>query len=664
MLDFNQALTQEALDAILRRQTVDADDVKHRINKDAEGFVKWLYSGRAFVGRGEARIGDAYGTAGGSLSISLRGANAGLWHDHATGQGGDLMDLYMEYMGYGREKFGLALKEVASEFLGDPVEVPRAPWDESAARRIERKKLELGSKPRADMVELGPKVADWKYRDLHGNVVASVARYELEDGGKTYRPFTFKLVDGKMQWKMGAPDLRPLYRIPEIATCQHVVLVEGEKCADALASLGIDATTAMQGSKAPIEKTDWTPIQGKSVVIWPDNDKSGMEYGERVAAHLRNLGCTVATVVIPADAPEKWDAADCIEEGRDPRDVLRTATQPPPPRNDRFPIYAWSDLENLPPARWLIKGYVPEGGLVGVYGPSGHNKSFTIVDMAGCVATGMDWHGAPVAQCPVLYIVGEGQRGVRKRLQAWQKVKGALSGLFVMPVAPMLPDDLQALQAAIDTMDDRPRVIILDTLARTFKGNENDAEDMGGWLRAVSEMQRRYDATLIFVHHTGKDLDKKDRGHSSLRAASDTMIRVQKRGEHGVTVQVDKQKDDEELTLELRTTVVEVGRDPETDEPITSLVMVKDEGEQVRSTDTESGPVRGKVQQAILSVLDRTGRPMKAISIIAALPDVDASSVRKALPNLQEKGMVEAVECPTSGDVLWAATERKLGEEI
>jgi putative DNA primase/helicase len=81
----------------------------------------------------------------------------------------------------------------------------------------------------------------------------------------------------------GAPDLRPLYRLPEISLASTIVLVEGEGKADALAKVGIEATSAMQGAHAPIEKTDWSPLAGKTVIIWPDNDAAGFDYAKAAA---------------------------------------------------------------------------------------------------------------------------------------------------------------------------------------------------------------------------------------------------------------------------------------------------------------------------------------------------------------------------------------------
>jgi putative DNA primase/helicase len=108
-----------------------------------------------------------------------------------------------------------------------------------------------------------------------GNLIACVYRYDTPDG-KEFRPWDVKARRHK------APDPRPLYNRPGIVKADRVVLVEGEKCADALIAKGICATTAMNGANAPIEKTDWSPLAGKHVLIWPDNDEAGKAYALRI----------------------------------------------------------------------------------------------------------------------------------------------------------------------------------------------------------------------------------------------------------------------------------------------------------------------------------------------------------------------------------------------
>jgi putative DNA primase/helicase len=124
--------------------------------------------------------------------------------------------------------------------------------------------------------------AIYKYPDITGAVQFVVVRIKLPDD-KTFRPL--KLVDDR--WHVGDPPrLLPLYKLPELATEQVVLVVEGEKCADLALSLGIAATTSAHGAKSA-KKTDWTRLKGKKVVIAPDNNEPGRQYANDVATILR-----------------------------------------------------------------------------------------------------------------------------------------------------------------------------------------------------------------------------------------------------------------------------------------------------------------------------------------------------------------------------------------
>jgi hypothetical protein len=72
-----------------------------------------------------------------------------------------------------------------------------------------------------------------------------------------------------------------------------------------------------------------------------------------------------------------------------------------------------------------------------VNGPSGAGKTFAMLDMAMCIATGRDWHGHKVKKAPVVYVVGEGTLGIKKRVGAWKQQNGSLRrrmrSLFFLP---------------------------------------------------------------------------------------------------------------------------------------------------------------------------------------------------------------------------------------
>jgi putative DNA primase/helicase len=122
---------------------------------------------------------------------------------------------------------------------------------------------------------------------------------------------------------MAPPEPRTLYNQPAIRDADTVVLVEGEKCAQALIDAGICATTAMHGANAPVEKTDWSPLAGKNVLIWPDRDKPGWTYEMTAADALLAAGAISCVVLLPPDdQPAGWDVADALADGFDVTDFI------------------------------------------------------------------------------------------------------------------------------------------------------------------------------------------------------------------------------------------------------------------------------------------------------------------------------------------------------
>jgi hypothetical protein len=122
---------------------------------------------------------------------------------------------------------------------------------------------------------------------------------------------------------------KPLYRLPELLADPSALvwIVEGEPCADELANLGLVATTS--GSADSAGATDWTPLRGRSVRLWPDHDAAGAKYADAVAERLRVMGCAVERIAVEAlNLPDKGDCVDWIAQHPDvtAADVLRLPT--------------------------------------------------------------------------------------------------------------------------------------------------------------------------------------------------------------------------------------------------------------------------------------------------------------------------------------------------
>lgn len=637
LLDFNLAQKQGEI-----RNGIDVDAIKERLQANPRAFVEWLFSGRAYFTKQEARIGNTAGEVGSSLSIDLR---TGLWHDHSTGEGGDLISLYQAWRGYNQANFILAIKEIAVDYLREVVEIERPSWQPSVVEMIETKKAKLGTKPREENLQLGAPVATYTYFDTHGTVIASVVRFEPDGtrASKTFRPWCFK--QGK--WAPGAPDLRPLYRLPEVATSPAVVLCEGEGCADALAKIGIVATSAMQGAKAPIDKTDWSPLAGKTVVIWPDKDDAGYDYAKRVSERLLSLGCTVLGVTPPAEAPAKWDAGDCVAEGRDAHALINAALPTTATPKPRIRLLDIDEIESLAPPSWLVEDTLTENGLSVLWGRSGAMKSFVALDIALCVATGSPWHGKPVRQGLVIYVAAEGSHGLGRRAVGWRRTRGRdlakpLFKLIPHPIA-MTSDDLDAMTTAIlDLPGPRPVLIIVDTLARTFgSGDENKQADMNAYVSAADRLRDVTGANIMIIHHSGVHEDRRERGSNVLRGAADTVIKVSRKDDKLDIINEapeGKQKDAEEFkTVKLRTQKVYF--EHANQEQSTLVLNLRGDEEPARP-DGEAQPEKlGVNEQKIIDALKQADGPLGFMRL-AAMTNINRGSLTRSLDNLVEKDVL------------------------
>lgn len=267
----------------------------------------------------------------------------------------------------------------------------------------------------------GATVYDYHWAD--GSIAFKVVRREAHNGHKKK---DFK------QWSLGPngwePRLlipsgkRPLFRLPSVTTnpTARVLAVEGEKTAVAAAGM-VPAgwvVTAWSGGSEAVHHTDWSPLQGRDVTIWPDNDAPG--FG--AAADLQRILPSIRKVPVPLDFPDKWDLADKPPPGWD-RDRLLgllegaapAQLEPPeePPDNSAQPVLAgivphlgWDDIP-VPARKWIVDGIVPARTVTLLQGDGGLGKSLLTLQLAHACVTGRQWLGQITRRCNVLAIYCE-----------------------------------------------------------------------------------------------------------------------------------------------------------------------------------------------------------------------------------------------------------------
>jgi hypothetical protein len=181
--------------------------------------------------------------------------------------------------------------------------------------------------------------------------------------------------------------------------------------------------------------------------------------------------------------------------------------------------------------------------LVWMVGKPGSMKSFTALDMGGCVGTGETWQGYPVSQGPVLFLVAEGVRGTKKRVRAWEKSMGRrMTGVYFLPVAVQSKHAAQWTALVELVAELQPVLIILDTQARVTVGaEENSNTEMGEFVHQAERLRAASGACVLIVHHIGRNGDT-GRGATTLDGALSTIIKVGKDDDR-VTLECQKNKD-------------------------------------------------------------------------------------------------------------------------
>lgn len=311
----------------------------------------------------------------GSFSINL---NTGAWSDFATDdKGGDLIALvaYIEGIKQGEaanrlsQFLGLATEKTNAHKLATS---PQSKGVDTSMSTLSKKLEWMPVLPIPDNAghppmhpKYGKPSISWKYHDAKGNLLCHVYRFEPQAGleRKQFMPLTYcKHKNGKHEWRwQGLPEPRPLYNLHQITKRKDdfVIVCEGEKAADAASLLYPDAviTTMLNGAQS-VDKTDWKPLKGRVVWLWPDNDVAGKKCMQQVsgqlvkikAAEVQHINLAVFGKLEPKD-----DAANLLARGWTSDNMRETVS-----RDDFFelvnpaPSAVSGDLLGFPQASFTV----------------------------------------------------------------------------------------------------------------------------------------------------------------------------------------------------------------------------------------------------------------------------------------------------------------------
>jgi len=336
---------------------------------NAETLVKkWLPGGKTVSGEYKVTNPLRADKEAGSFSINLR---SGKWGDFATNDAGsDLISLYAYLEGIEQweaaidvaDQIGYRLPEGCipktkanterQKPVIDPSTVKKAkPKEENHWHPVMPVPSNAHEAPLAHPVR-GLPVMKWEYKDANGQCLGWIYRFNKSDGSKETLPLTYcqhaetKKYDWRwMQWP--EPN-RPLYGLDRLAAKSDawVLLVEGEKCADAPVGMLECVTVSWPGGSKAIDKVDWSPLAGRRIYSWSDCDaqrekltkaeqaegvdpeskpllheheQPGMKAMLRIRDKLLALDPATEFHLVdipkPLEKPSGWDIADAVDEG-------------------------------------------------------------------------------------------------------------------------------------------------------------------------------------------------------------------------------------------------------------------------------------------------------------------------------------------------------------
>jgi putative DNA primase/helicase len=349
-----------------------------------------------------------------------------------------------------------------------------------------------------------------------------------------------------------------------------------------------------------------------------------------------------------------------VEDGTD---IAALLAAPANARKRKMRFLSLSELAALRPPEWLIEGHLPAASFASLYGAHGSMKSFVALDWALCISHGRPWLGShAIKPGRVVYVAGEGQHGLAKRILGWRSAKAEETPdppIHILPQAVAMPTgELDEMIGLIAELPTPPVLIVLDTLARTFgAGDENSQKDMNAFVAACDRLRDVTGACVLVIHHSGKDAERGARGSTALPGAVDTNIYVKRSGDNVTLVNSaphGKQKDAAEFAdVCLRAQNVKFSYQGEV---ATTLVMMPDEAAQSAAEQPKPEPAQrlGSNQKAVLTALERAARDGQSLGFIRLLGmvKIEAPDLRKVLRKMVDAGQIVSADGQTEAWML------------
>lgn len=563
--------SESAWVADLDVEHVRAGEVAEALGRDVESVVKALLPLGKRVGR-EWEVGSAQGEAGKSLKVCMAGSKAGVWSDFATGDGGDMLDLWMAVHGLG---IADAMRE-AKRYLGvqDQVFVGHKPpeYTRPGKPRCTKPKgaaLEYLSGERAiseatlQAFEIGTteNAVIFPYKRAGDLLLAKRMKLERVDGKKDVRPTEANCEPCLFGWQAIPDDIR------------SVVITEGEIDAMSLRDYGVHAMSVPFGGGSG-NKQQWIENEYPhldrfdDIILCFDADECGKKAVAEITERLGRHRVRIAQIPEPhKDANDMLRAdvsADVVSEmiagarTLDPVELKQAADYVEEVIREFYPpgdepigfLSPWSQLQG----KLLFR---PDE-LTVVNGVNGHGKSQVVGQMC------LDAMEQGERVCIASLEIKPKKLLMRLTRQAGGMATGIPSIPFIRSIHQWYSDKVWLFDVVgttkAETMLDvfsyaRRRygigVFVIDSLMKCGIG-EDDYNGQKMFIERVCDFKNEHDAHVFLVTHSRKGQDEMQptnkmdvKGSGSITDLADNVLTIWRNKRKEVDIQEAQSKGEE-----------------------------------------------------------------------------------------------------------------------
>ena len=485
-----------------------------------EWFPNGKFRGREFV------IGNIHGDVGESLSVNTL---TGHWADFSTDhKGGDLIALYAAIHNINQAEAARKL----SENLGTTPQKSATVHTIPSRDAIEWHGIfpvPADAPPPPDRhFKHGLPVHIAHYRNQNGALLALIYRCEPTPNEKIILPLTYcqntKTNLRAWVWQ-SLPKPRSLYKTELLSQNPNarILVVEGErKCDDVNDMLPPDWIAVSWPNGAPSwDKSDWSILSNRHVVIWPDNDPPGIAAANNIARILATHKAQARVLTPPPGVGSAWDVGDAIAEGWD-RNLLMQFINSQETPSIWHSDDAWNEAD-IPPRAWVARGFAERRNVTVLAGAGAAGKSMLLKAWAVAAVLGMPFSRfQPIAPLRVLsYNVEDDLDEERRRLSATLRyfnatpshLAGKLRILGPTNVGTLVERDpntnrlkvteaMTAICHHIETF--KPDILILDPLVELHTIEENDNTGLRAVIANFRQLSNTYNLATIIAHHVRK----------------------------------------------------------------------------------------------------------------------------------------------------------------